>query len=214
VLPPALRLDIVPNGDRNRHPIVFIFGEHYRSKVFFASLALPTDVRFRELVIAVPFVRTRRGMGPAVFLPRVFSGEAVVTWSGNAHYGFAKRMVPMEWFGNTFVATDEDGGLLAHATVEPLEAWRPAARNGRPGLVGAESLGRLPILGHLADGRLVRSVFDWGFEDAWLRTVRATVSIDATVGQGIVPRRSNCASAGCVEVAGMRWRLSWPDYAY
>jgi hypothetical protein len=210
LLPPALRLDPPRNVARDRHPLVFVFGEHDRSAVRFASLTLPTDVRFHELVIAVPFVCDPREGRRALFLPRVFSGEPVVTWSGNAHYGFAKRMVPMEWLGDTFVASDEQG-LLAHATTEGAAPWQHAATSRLPAFTAAATLARLPVLGCRRDGAVVRSSFAWSFATAWIRPVRARVSIDATLGQGLDPVVSHARASESLEVMGMRWRLSWPE---
>jgi hypothetical protein len=211
VLPAALHLATPPDGVRDRHPVVFIFGEHDRSKVFYASLALPTGVRFLEFLIAVPFVHAAPDTGPSVFLPRVFSGEPVVTWSGNAHYGFAKRMVPMEWLGETFVVSDEQGSLLTHVSSEPRAPWRRVTGAPLQALANVVALGHLPVFGHRADGSLVRSQFDWDFGDAWIRSVRAIVSVDASLGRGLAPRQSHGSPAACLEVSGMRWRLSWPE---
>jgi hypothetical protein len=211
LLPPALRLDPPRNVARDRHPLVFVFGEHDRSAVRFASLTLPTDVRFHELVIAVPFVCDPREGRRALFLPRVFSGEPVVTWSGNAHYGFAKRMVPMEWLGDTFVVSDEAGNLLVHATTEPAGTWKRAQGSRRAALGAAVTFSRLPVLGHRRDGSLVCSHFYWDFADAWIRPARARISIDAPVTETLTPAVGHGAAARCLAVSGMRWRLSWPE---
>ena len=163
LLPPSLRLGPAPRVSRTRHPVVFIFGEHDQSKVLFASLAIPTGVRFLECVVAVPYVRTVPGTESALFVYRVFSGEPVVTWSGNAHYGYAKRMVPMEWLGDTFVVNDEQGRLLAHARVFAVGPWQRAVSDARASTSLAR-LGQLPVLGARSDGALVKSHFDWALE--------------------------------------------------
>jgi hypothetical protein len=211
ILPPTLRLAAAPGVARDQHPVVFVFGEHDRSAVLFASLALSTGVRFRELLIAVPYVREAQGTRRALFVPRVFSGEPVVTWSGNAHYGFAKQMVPMEWLGDTFVVSGDDGGLLTHATVQATAPWQQAPGTRPPALVAAAALARLPFLGHRRDGSLVWSHSAWDFAEAWIRPVRASISIDAPLGRGLAPTLCHGAPLGGLEVAGMRWRLSWPE---
>ena len=210
LLPATLRLDPPPSVPRGRHPVVFIFGEHDRSRVFFASLPLETGVRFLEFVIAVPYVLATHGGDLAMFLPRVFSGEPVVTWSGNAHYGYSKRMVPMEWLGDTFVVSDEQGGLLAHANVEAAGPWARAVSSTLPALAEVVALSRSPILGCRSDGSLVWSRFDWDLSDTWCRTVDACVSFDASVGPRLDPGVHHRGDAGCLEVSGMRWRLTWP----
>ena len=120
-------------------------------------------------------------------------------------------MVPMEWLGETFVVSDERGGLLAHATTEPLASWCQITGSPLRALAGTAALGGLPGFGHRADGSLVESRFDWDFANAWIRPVRAIVSVDASFGHGLGPRQSHGSPAACLEVSGMRWRLSWPE---
>ena len=213
VLPAALRLDTAPDTRRGWHPVVFIFGEHDRSTVFYATLALPTGVRFLEFVVAVPYVCASGGVGPGMFVPLVLSGDPIATWSGNAHYGFVKRLVPMEWLGDTFVVSDEGGGLLAHVKAERLGTWKRAAEGVHRALAGAIVLSRMAVFGHRRDGSLVQSRFAWDVDDAWVRPVRATVSIDAPLGDGLGVRVAHGSPAACVEVSAMRWRLSWPESA-
>jgi len=210
MLPRTLRLGRASRGRDDRHPVVFIFGEHDRSAVVFASLTMPTGARFHEMVIGVPFVHGPDGAGPALFVPRVFSGEPVATWSGNAHYGFAKSLVPMEWLGDTFVVSDERSALLAHIAVEPAGEWQQAATSTLPAHAATVILSRLPVLGQRPDGELVHSRFEWGFADAWTRPVHAAVHIDAPLAPGL-DRGLHHATENSVEVSGMGWRLSWPE---
>jgi len=207
ILPPGVRLENARRRPAARHPVVFIFGDHDRSTVLFATLRLPTGVQFHEMVIAVPFVRAAADPTTAVYLPRVFSTEPVVTWSGNAHYGYAKRLVPLEWLGDTWVASDEAGALLAHAVVEPHGPWERAATSPLASFPAA--LGRLRVLGCRSDGSVVRSHFEWDLSESWIRPLRASVSVDAPLGRGM--EAGAYASAEAVEVADMGWRLSWPD---
>ncbi len=209
LIPRTLHLERPADVPQGRHPLVFVFGEHRASRVFFASLTLETGVRFLEFLVAVPFVR--HGGCLAVFLPRVFAGEAITTWSGNAHYGYSKRMVPMEWLGNTFIVTDHDRTLLAQATVEELGEWRPA--DGIRGTAPVMDVGRLPVLGRLADGSLMISAFDWSFDGATARSLRASVTVNEIPAlEGTPPVASGHAS-GSLAVRGMRWRLTWPERA-
>jgi len=211
LIPRGLQLERPGDVPQGRHPLVFLFGEHHASKVFFASLALETGVRFLEFLVAVPFVRHDGRL--AMFLPRVFSGEAITTWSGNAHYGYAKRMVPMDWLGNTFVVTDHDRTLLAQASVEELGEWRPADGTRVRGLARVMGLGSLPVLGRLADGSLMVSAFDWGFDDACARPIRATVTIADLPAIERTPQVASGHASRSLAVRGMRWRLTWPERA-
>lgn len=209
ILPPGLRLDPRRRRTPGRHPLVFIFGDHDRSAVLFASLRLPTGVSFREMVIAVPFVLADGDETPAVYLPRVFSTEPVVTWSGNAHYGYGKRMVPIEWLGGTWVVSDEAGALLAHAVVEPDGPWERAAAS--PLATLATTLAAMSVIGCRNGGGLVRSHFEWDLRESWLRPLSASVSVHASLGRGIEPGAYESTEAGSIEVSDMRWRLSWPE---
>jgi hypothetical protein len=209
ILPTRLSLHTAPRCARDRHPVVFIFGRHDRSAVLFASLTVETGVRFHEMVVGIPFVRSPFDAAPALWLPRVFSTEPVVTWSGNAHYAYAKRMVPLEWLGDTFVVSDEGGALLAHLVVEPSGEWEHAPTSRLTAF--AMALGRMPVLGARDGGDIVRSYFDWGFGDAWVRPLRARVSIDRPLGRGLEAGEHHGTPTGCVEVSGLSWRLSWPE---
>jgi hypothetical protein len=210
MIPHALRLPPPPRTRGDRHPVVFIFGQHDRSAVVFASLTVRTGARFHEMVVGVPFVHGPDGAGPSLFVSRVFSGEPVATWSGNAHYGYAKRLVPMEWLGDTFVVSDEGGTLLAHVAVEPAGGWERAANSALQAHTATMALSRLPVLGQRPDGQLVRSRFEWSFADGWTRALRASVHIDAPLGPGLACGVHH-AAGDSVEVSGMGWRLSWPE---
>jgi hypothetical protein len=210
LLPPGLRLARQQSTPRAAHPVVFIFGEHDLSAVRFASLRITTGVTFPELVIAIPFVR-RKDENASLFLSQVFSGEPVVTWSGNVHYGFAKRMVPMERLGDSFVVKDERGALLVHATTEPVGAWQGAEDANLPGLASLTSLGRLPVLGYRADGIWVSCRFDWRFTGTRVRPVCAIVSIDSPLGDQLGPQVCYAKAVDSFDVRGMGWLLSWPD---
>jgi hypothetical protein len=178
--------------------------------VLFASLTMRTGARFYEMVIGIPFVHGPAGGGPSLFVARVFSGEPVATWSGNAHYGYTKRLVPMEWLGDTFVVSDEQGMLLAHVAVDPAGDWERAATTTGPAHAATVALSRLPVLGQRPDGELVHSRFEWTFADAWTRPLRATVHIDSPLAPGLVCGVHH-AVENSVEVSGMAWRLSWPE---
>jgi hypothetical protein len=211
ILPPPLELEGAGRAVRDGHPVLLTFGEHDGSKVFYASLALPTGVRFRELVIAIPFVRAAGDAESRLFVARVLSGEPVVTWSGNVHYGYAKRMVPMEWLGETFVVSDEQGALLAGLRAEPRAAWHPALRSRLAALGRAVGVSRLPVLGHRVDGGLVRSRFEWDLTEAMVRPVRVRVAVEAGSPSELASAAAYGRRWSAVEVSGMRWRLSWPE---
>jgi len=210
ILPAGIRLATEPGRTGKRHPVLFLFGEHDRSAVVFALLELGTGGTFREFLIAVPFVSWDDAV-PRMFVCRVFSGERIVTWSGNIHYGFPKSMVPMERLGNSFVVSDDRGALLVHASAEPAGPWEPAGSSRLPGLLMTLAVARLPVVGCRPDGTSVASRFEWALGDAEIRPVRAVVSIDAPLGPGLEPRVCHASARDALEVRAMRWRLSWPE---
>jgi hypothetical protein len=190
--------------------VLFVFGEHDESAILFASSRFPTGVVFRELVIAVPFVCARDGL-PRLLLPRICSGEPVVTWSGNVHYGFPKSMVPMERLGNSFVVTDERGALVLHATTEAAGPWEAATVSTLQGLASAQRIARLPVIGRRTDGTFVTSHFDWELAAASVRPIRGVVAMDSALGPGLEPRVCHGRPENSIAVQNMRWRLSWPE---
>ena len=209
LLPAGIHVGRAPRVARGRHPLIFIFGEHDGSALLFASLSLPTGVRFYEMVIAVPYVHATGNTDPAVYLPRVFTTEPVITWSGNAHYGYSKRMVPIERLGSSYVVSDEAGMLLAHAVVEPAGAWQAAATS--PLAAFPAALGAMPVLGAREGGSIVRSHFEWTFDRSWVRRVHASMSIDAPLGRGIERGTHRAVDTASVQVWDLGWRLSWPE---
>jgi hypothetical protein len=204
-----MRLGDPPGAPPERHPLIFVFGEHDGSAVLFASLSLPTGVRFHEMVIAVPWIHVAGDVAPAVYLPRVFTTEPVITWSGNAHYGYAKRMVPIERLGSAYVVSDESGALLTHAIVEPAGAWQAAAMSDLTAFPAA--FAAMPVLGAREGGSVVRSHFEWTFDRSWVRPVHASVSVDAPLGRGIEHDMLSGSAPQSVEVWDLGWRLSWPE---
>jgi len=124
-------------------------------------------------------------------------------------------LVPMEWLGNTFIVNDEKNALLAHVVVERTHPWERAATSRLSELQGAVTLGRTPIFGCREDGNLVRSLFLWDFDEAWVRpidvsgaipkavsTVRAgTVSSSIAIASG----RAKPSGRGCCDKMSAFW---------
>lgn len=211
LLPAGLSLGLAPGRGGSRHPVVFVFGEHDRSAVLFATMRFPTGVRFHEMVVAVPFVRTPGDATPAVFLPTVFSSDAIATWSGKVHYGYRKRRVPLEWLGHSFVVSDERGRFLAQVSCAATGAWAEAATSRLPALRTAAAFGAMPVIGFLDDGRLVRSSFAWGFDGGRIRQIAARVDVAPPLVHALGIAAAHGLPARCLEIAALRWRISWPN---
>ena len=88
LLPPGLELlpqNLIPAG---RHPLILLLGEHRGVGLDW----LPFKLHYRELVIALPFVRPLGGPpGPFCYLPLLLLDRRLPTWLGRWLYGFAKR---------------------------------------------------------------------------------------------------------------------------
>jgi hypothetical protein len=213
MLPEDLELGDTVVPSENKHPVVFTFGEHAGSAILFGSVGLTTGVRFPEMIIAVPFVRHRHDRSLHLFVARIFAGEGVVTWSGNAHYGFNKHMADMAWLGQTFVVSEFRGPLLMHATVDGGAAWRAGGACDLPNFRAMAEVFRLPALGRRQDGTYAVSYFEWDFDQGRVRPADAAISIDVPLGPGLGPRVCHGVASGTFGVRDMRWRISWPARA-
>jgi len=197
---------------QHRHPVVVALGRQRSAAVLFGGITLPSDADYGEAMIAVPFVRRRDAGGHLhVFVPRMYTADRRATWSGNAFYGFGKRMAAFERLGGNLTVVDERTGLLLHAVVDPRGPWAfdGDSRSISPVPFLRDAF-RLPVVGLRHDGSEIVSYFAWSFESASLRPVDAVVTLDAALVDGLEPRALRTADGGAVEVRGMRWRLSWP----
>ncbi len=208
MLAPGLSLGRNATAEPHLHPVVFVFGMQSNTALIVGRVTLPSGARFPELMIAVPFVRRRDDRNLYVFVPRMYSGDQLATWSGAANYGFGKQLADMRWLSRTFTVTARGGPLLLHATVESDGDWRPFDRV--PALGATTDVFRRPALGRRRDGTDVCSYFDWRADGATARPARAVVSIDAALGAGLVPRVCHGIEGEAFAVRDMRWRISWP----
>jgi hypothetical protein len=191
------------------HPVVFIVGEQTEGALIFGGFTIPTGIRYEEVAIAVPFVRCGRDPALHIYIPRIYSSYFPAVWNGNVHYGFAKRLARIGSDGAAVVVT-EDGAPLLRAELTPAGDWLSGAHCSLAHFEAMCAVFALPVLGRRGDGRYVRSRFEWGFEDAAVRRIGGHVSIEASLGQGLTPRRCPVDPEGGFEVRGMLWRLTWP----
>jgi hypothetical protein len=199
-LPPSIRL---PEPDVSPVACLLLFGEQRDAKTCVAGVPMPWGVRYRELMVAVPFVRWTRGEDPYLFVYRMVCDYWPAVWVGNSYYGFSKSFARMKWDGRQFSAHDESDQLLFCAE---LVSDQPAPRDA---FAWIESAARLPVLGRREDGKLVSSWFEWDFEPATV----SSATLHVTLGQGLYgPFHEDrpVTAEGAYRVEGMRWRLSWP----
>jgi hypothetical protein len=198
---------VLPPGAA-RHPVVLVLGEQHDGTWLFGGLSFPLGTRYTEVALLVPEVATPGGT-PAIWIPGMRSGYFPAAWHGNAHYGFAKAPGTVRRMGALRVVTDGDGRLVLHAAVEPRGAWRPGAADV-PAVRTARAFLAAPVVGRLADGRLVRSRFAWDFARALVRPIDARVQLQPGALRGLPGGDVPDDPDGSFEVRGMRWRLGWP----
>jgi hypothetical protein len=168
-------------------------------------------VQYYEFAMAIPFVKHRRGRYLHTYIPRMYSSYFPATWQGNSYYGLAKEMATMWWQGPVFLVTANDEALLLHAAVEAMGSWSPGRTCELPNFQAMRAIFALPIVGRKSDETYVCSYFGWDFSGSAVRSADACISIDASLIDGLVPRRCHDVSSGTFEVRGMVWKLSWPS---
>ena len=191
------------------HPVVFIFGEQHRGETLFGGRALPTGGDYHECGIFIPYVKHVAGRYLHCYAQRMYASYHPVVWTGNAHWGLAKKQATMWWHEALYVVMDTTGRALIEAMAEPDSDWQPADRCTLANFAAVRALGVLPVLGRRPDRTYVTSYFDWDFTHAQARPARAHVTILAPLGGGLLPRECPSAPGGALEVRGMRWKLSW-----
>lgn len=193
------------------HPVAFLAGRQHTTAVLFAGARLPTHADYGEAMMLLPFVHHRTDRFLHSFVPFMYSGDARATWSGNAHYGFAKRTGAVERLGRSVVVTGADARLVIHATIHEAGPWcaSPDA-SATPRLTALQMLGRCPVVGRRHDGRDIVSYFDWNLDHATVRPIMTTLSIDDAGAVGVSQNGRLSTEESAVEVRGLRWRLSWP----
>jgi hypothetical protein len=173
LLPPGLELLPQTPAPTGRHPLVLLFGEHSRVGVDL----LPFGLRYRELVLALPFVRPRGGPpGPFCHLPVLLLDRRLPTWLGRWLYGFAKHRANIRRVGDRFeIARQSDDALLFSARIRPSAV----AVELEPVRAPLEQ----PLTNSGRGGRWRYARFDFGFEGARLAAVEAGI----TVHPGLLP---------------------------
>src|SRR5262249_17458646 len=96
LLPDALALaQCAEDGDT--HPLVLMFGEQIDCAMVAGGLLIPTQLRYWEFCLAIPYVVRRGGRYLHTHVPRMYSSWAPVVWDGSARFGYAKQRADMRW---------------------------------------------------------------------------------------------------------------------
>ena len=162
-------------------------------------MRLPFGLRYRELVIAVPFVRPRDGPpGPFCHLPLLLLDRRLPTLLGRWLYGFAKQRATIRRTTDHFDAMSRSDGA-------PLLEARFAPMAGAPDLKPALGLLEQPLISAGPRGRWRCSRFDFGFERAGLGGVEAEV----VVHPGLLRRSADGPDPGSIRAFRLEtaWRL-------
>lgn len=206
LVPDPLVLAEPREQETERHPVVFLFGHQRYGAPIFGRLAFPTPVVYEEFTMAVPYVRHRDARSLHLYLPRMICSYAPATWTGNAFYGFGKRMGRLEWRGPICAVCDAEGRLLAHVQLE-----REAESAGVPPNFDAiRGLLEPPVAGRRDDGRWVESYWSFDFARARVAAADALVTIDRAFADGLRPGTHPDLPAGSLHVRDVVWRLSLP----
>ena len=209
MLPPDIDLAEPVASAQDTHPLVVVVGTHRDCAALVAGRAVGTAPDYRELIIAVPYVRRRGGRWLHVCVPSAHSDAAITVWNGNVHYGFAKRAARFRWQDDLLLVTSDDGALACHgAFVE-----RPAAGGGPEppdGFAHLRAAMTLPTLGQRAGAGPVSAYFDWRIAAGRVRPAQAYLALDQPIGT-LAPCEWQAAPGGAFAVADLWWRLSWPQ---
>jgi len=194
------------------HPALIVLGRQSETAVLFAGKRWPTGFRYLEAALLVPFVRRRGSQRLCSYLPRMYAGDRVATFTGNTTYGYNKVHTALHWMSDTFAVADPAGGVALEAKVESAGEWETCDAND-PSMGGFErvrSLANLPIVGRRADGSIVTSFFEWDASAASVRGARGVVSACAGIAPGLAAAVYESTAAESFEVGNLCWRVSWP----
>jgi hypothetical protein len=210
VAPQALRSRLpasvsLPPDSADEYPCLLAFGEQLEGAAVFGGLTVPLGVRYRELMVAIPFVSWDRVPGDHLFVSGMVCDFWPAVWNGNTYWGFSKRFAPMSWDGGRLLVQGGEG------VVDFCGVVNAGSRTSWEAFDWIQSAAALPVLGLRDNGTVVRSRFEWDFqaaavESAWL---------DLTVAERFdeLPHETAACHVCAYTVEGMRWRLGWPAAA-
>jgi hypothetical protein len=190
------------------HPIALILAHHADCWWDLPGAPTPNNpLNYRELSLLIPFVQCGADDRWHNYVVRMYLDDDFAIWVGNTYYGYAKERAKL-------VRTDV-------GAQRKFEVFRPAicftcdvttVSHGSPAHYGAmRDIMRMPILGLMDDGKIVRSYWRWGVAAT---TVRVTAC--AHIIQKFVPKMAHWGQdirnvdEGAVRMEGLRWAMEWP----
>lgn len=205
--------DLVPaeaaSATPELHPVVILFGDQREASLLTGGFPVALGITYQESMLAIPCVRHIHGLQLHTFSAIMHTNHAPARWSGNTYYGYAKQMADLGWSDTSFVVAEPNGGVIAHARIETADVWFSPDKAPGVALRNIRDYFALPILGRKDDGTYVASHFEWRFDDAAVRPVDASLSVE----RGLAGLQSGVhadAPSGSIQVRRMRWRVSWP----
>ncbi len=205
LLPEGLEIlpqSVLPDA---RHPLVLLLGE--QSAV--GPNLLPLGMRYRELVLALPFVAQRDGPpGPFCYLPVLLLDRRLPTLLGRWLYGFAKRRVAWTGFEDgCALARLEDGASLLSAR---YEATGPRERAGElADFARVRCLFEQPLISRARRGRFRRARFDFALDQATVQPMTAEVVFHQSIRPGMPLGPGPIRAPGPGGPAAFRIETAW-----
>jgi hypothetical protein len=172
----------------------------------YGGVRFDVGVAYDECMLSLPFVRRRGGRQLHTFVAFMVSGDRRATWSGNTHYGFAKRMGRVDRLGDVWTARAALGGPVIHGASHPVAAWRRGTDSAPPAARSITRVFDAPVLGRRKDGSYVASYFAWDLADALVRPTRLRCFVTSGEEDAV-----DVTTDEALDVQGMRWGLGWPE---
>lgn len=200
-------LEILPQSvlPEPRHPLVLLFGE--QSAV--GPNLLPLRMRYRELVLALPFVGQRDGPpGPFCYLPVLLLDRRLPTLLGRWLYGFAKRRVA--WASSEdgcAIGRLEDGASLLSAR---YAAIGPRVRAGElADFARVRCLFEQPLISSTRSGRFRHARFDFALAQASVQPMTAEIVFHRSIRPGMPLGPGPVRAPGPGGPAAFRIETTW-----
>ena len=208
MLPADLELAEPVDPGQDTHPVIAVFGDHSRCTALVAGRALASAPDYRELIVAVPYVRRRGSQWLHLHIPSAHSTAAMTVWNGTVHYGFTKQWSELCWQNDLFVVTTAGGFLACHAAVAARRADAVAALPA--GFQHLRAALELPTIGKGSGAGLVSAYFDWSVEPAAVAPAQGYLALEQPIG-ALARCELQAARDGAFVIDDLCWRLSWPQ---
>jgi hypothetical protein len=193
---------VLPDG---RHPLVLLFGE--QSAV--GPNLFPLGLRYRELVLALPYVGQRDGPpGPFCYLPVLLLDRRLPTLLGRWLYGFAKRRVAWTSLEDGCALSRlEDGGSLLAARWT-VDGSRERA-DAQASFARVRCLFQQPLISRGRGGRFRHARFEFALARARVEPVTAEILFHQSIRPGMPLGPGPIRTPGPGGPAAFRIQTDW-----